>query len=425
MKERLLQYIWQFQYFNSNELITTAGEPVLIIHRGNFNTNQGADFSGAKIKIGDTVWAGNIELHIRSSDWYLHHHSNDKNYNNIILHVVWEENKPVKDNAGNNLPTIVLQNRVSNILLNKYETLMNASSFIPCENQSHLVQDITLLNWKQRLLAERLEAKSELVFSYLYQNNFHWEETFWWLIARNFGSMVNGEQFEKVARSLPVRLLAKHKNHLQLVESLLFGQAGLLEKNFTEEYPKKLQKDYRFYHKKHNLQQPQHRLFFLRMRPANFPSVRLAQLAMLISKSSHLFSKVIEEPSINGVKKLLDITAHDYWDHHYMFDVQTKFKPKKLGEQMTVNILINTIVPILFAYGCHHADQRYKDKAITWLENITSEKNVITKGFSALKFYSRRAFDSQAYIELKNKYCNQKRCLECAIGNALLKGGQV
>ena len=426
MKERLLQYIWQFQYFNKNELATTEGDAIWIINRGNFNSNQGADFSEAKIKIGNTTWAGNIELHTRSSDWNLHNHSSDKNYNNVILHVVWEHDKEIKDIAGNPLPTLELQNKVSKLLLAKYEELMNASSFIPCEHHVHTIDHLTLLGWKQRLLAERLESKSAMVFSLLGENNFHWEETFWWLIAKNFGIKVNSEAFEKIARSLPVNIFAKHKNQINVLEALLFGQAGLLEKKqmvlaFAEDYPQMLQKEYKFYRKKYKLQQPEIHLFFLRMRPANFPTLRLAQLAMLISNSTHLFSKVKESRSIAGIKDLLNVTANDYWHYHYVFDEASVFKKKKLGEQMIDNILINTIVPILFAYGLHHKEQHYKDKAIAWLEEITSEKNAITKGFEALKFSNKNSFDSQAYIQLKNEYCNNKRCLECAIGNSILR----
>ena len=421
MKEKLLQYIWQFQYFNKNELTTTEGEPLRVIHQGNFNTNQGADFSEAKIKIGDTTWAGNIELHMSSSDWNLHNHSSDNNYNNVILHVVWQHDKEIKDSTGCTLPTLELQDRVSNMVLDKYEGLMNSSSFIPCESHVQTISDLILLNWKQRLLAERLESKSAIIYSFLKHTNFHWEEAFWWLIARNFGIKVNSEAFEKIARSLPVSILAKHKNQVQVIESLLFGQAGLLEKNFSEDYPKMLQKEYRFYKNKYKLDRPQLQLFFLRMRPANFPTLRLAQLAMLISNSIHLFSKVKESRSVSEVSSLLNVTSNDYWHYHYVFDELSGFKKKKLGEQMINNILINTIVSVLFAYGLHHNEQHYKDKAIAWLEEISSEKNNITKGFEALKFTNKNSFDSQSYIQLKNEYCNNKRCLECAIGNALLK----
>jgi hypothetical protein len=421
MKEKLLQYIWQFQYFNKNALTTTDGQTVQIIHQGTYNTNQGADFSDAKIKISNTIWAGNIELHIHSSDWNLHEHSSDKNYSNVILHVVWEHDKEIKDIGGNTLPTLQLQDRVSKILLIKYQDLMTASSFIPCERHTHGINPLTLISWKQRLLAERLENKSAVVYSFLKRNKYHWEETFWWLIARNFGVQINSEAFEKIARSLPLTILAKHKNKVQVLEALLLGQAGLLEKKFIEYYPQMLQKEYRFYKTKYKLEAPQIQLFFLRMRPANFPTLRLAQLAMLISKSTHLFSRIKESTAVQEVRKLLDVTANDYWHYHYVFDETSAFKKKKLGLQMVDNILINTIVPVLFAFGLHHNEQVYKDRAIAWLEEISTEKNNITKGFEALKFTSKSSFDSQSYIQLKNEYCNKKRCLECAIGNALLK----
>jgi hypothetical protein len=421
MKERLLQYLWQYQYFNKNELTTSSGLPLQIIYQGNFNTNQGADFFEAKIKIGNTIWAGNIELHIKSSDWDLHNHSADKNYNNIILHVVWEHDREIKDITGSTLPTLELQNRVSKLLLSKYEALMNTNSFIPCEKHVHSIKDLALISWKQRLLAERLENKASIIFSFLNQNNFHWEETFWWLIAKNFGIQVNSDAFEKIARSLPLSLLAKHKNQIHQLEALLFGQAGSLEKVFEEDYPKMLQKEYRFYKMKYKLIQPGVQLFFLRMRPANFPTIRLAQLAMLINKSTGLFSKVKETESLADVKEFFNLTANDYWHYHYLFDETSSYKKKKLGEQMTNNILINTIVPALFAYGLYHNEQQYKDKAIAWLEEIAPEKNVITKGFAILNYSSKNSFDSQSYIQLKNEYCNNKRCLECSIGNSLLR----
>ena len=211
------------------------------------------------------------------------------------------------------------------------------------------------------------------------------------------------------------------KNQVHQIESLLLGQAGLLNHSFIDEYPQLLQKEYNFYKQKYRLQQPVIQLFFLRMRPANFPTIRLAQLAMLISSSSHLFSIIKESTSITAVKSFFNITANDYWHYHYVFDQASSFKKKKLGSQMIENIFINTIIPILFAYGLHHNKQVYKDKAITWLEELTAEKNVITDGFIKLKFPIKNAFDSQSYIQLKNIYCNNLRCLECAIGNSILK----
>ena len=421
MQEDLLQYIWQFQYFNSTKLLTSSGEPIQIIHHGTHNSNQGPDFTGAKIKIGKTTWAGNVELHNNSSHWNLHNHSTDPNFNNIILHVVWNHDTEIKDGNGNDLATLELKNRVSKLLLEKYRALMQASHFIPCENQVQQVNELTLTNWKHRLVAERLIAKSGKILSILNDTNFHWEETFWWLIAANFGLTVNSDFFQQIAKALPVAILAKHKNRIQQIEALLFGVAGLLRSEFHEKYPLMLQKEFIFYQKKYKLKTVDGELSFLRMRPANFPTIRLAQLSMLIHNSEHLFSKIKDAASIKEVKKMLDVNANDYWHYHYIFDELSDYKEKTLGSQMINNIIINTIVPVLFAYGIHHNEQAYKDKSIQWLEEIAAEKNSITKGFEGLNFSNKKAFDSQAMIQLKNEYCNKKLCLHCAIGNALLK----
>ena len=417
MTERLLQYIWQFQYFNKTSLQTVEGETVEIVYQGSYNTNQGPDFFEAKLKIGNTLLIGNVELHCKTSEWNTHKHSADKNYANVIAHIVWENDCTLP----NNLPTIILQDRVSKILLEKYQKLLNTSSFIPCENSISTVPEITWLSWKERLLIERLEQKSTIVNEYLSKNNYHWEETFWWMIAKNFGIKVNSEAFEKIAQSIPITVLAKHKNQLHQIEALLFGQAGLLDKDFEEDYPILLRKEYQFYKSKYNLQSTNANLFFLRMRPANFPTVRLAQLAMLIVHSVHLFSKIKEIEEVENVKKLLNVTANDYWHYHYNFDELSAYKIKNVGVQMINNLIINTVIPILFAYGHYTKEHNFKDKALRWLTQLTAEKNSRINGFLALQITIKNAFDSQALLQLKNEYCSKKRCLECAVGNKLLK----
>lgn len=414
--ERLLQYIWQFQYFNSKDLRTTDGALLQVIHPGLYNTNQGPDFTGAKIRSGNTVWAGSIELHINTSHWKDHKHSSDSNYKNVILHVVW------KDDADLALafPTLVLQDKVSKILLSRYEELMHTGSFIPCEKNIQQVNTITWTAWKERLLVERLQSRTKVILDLLKKNNTHWEETLWWLLAKNFGISINSAAFEAIARSIPIGILAKHKNQVQQVEALLFGQAGLLDAEFEEDYPRLLQREYRFLSKKYSLQKIQTRIAFLRMRPSNFPSLRLAQLAMLVHESLHLFSRVKEAADLHSIKEMLKVTANDYWHYHYVFDVSSSFKKKTLGEQMISNIFINTVIPILFAYGHYQKENLYKDKALKWLEEITAEKNTITEGFASLQLQNKTAFDSQAFIQLKNEYCDKKRCLDCAVGNKLL-----
>ena len=417
MTERLLQYIWQFQYFNAKDLLTEEGESLQVIHPGTLNANQGPDFTDAKIKIENTIWAGSIELHINASDWKNHKHGGDKNYKNVILHVVWKQDADLK------LPfsTLVVQDKVPKVLLQKYDELMNANHFIPCEKNIHRVNELTWQSWKERLLVERLEAKTDHIFEWLKKNNNHWEETLWWLLAKNFGIKLNSVAFEKIAQSISINILAKHKSQIHQVEALLFGQAGLLDTNFEEDYPKLLQREYQFLKNKYKLQEVEGSLIFLRMRPSNFPTIRLAQLAMLVHKSLHLFSKIKESPELKDVKDLLQITANDYWHYHYVFDEATAFKKKKLGTQMIDNILINTVIPILFAYGHYHNENAFKDKALKWLEQIKAEKNIITRGFASLQVINKTAFDSQSLIQLKNEYCNKKRCLDCSVGNKLIR----
>jgi hypothetical protein len=417
MTEKLLQYIWQFQYFNTTEIESADGEPIVILHPGNLNTNQGPDFNNAKIKVGDAIWAGHVELHIQSSDWLQHKHSMDKNYGNVVLHVVWKNDTAIKLP----FPTLELQDKVPKLLLKKYEEMMAVARFIPCENNIKQVPSIVWEAWKERMLIERLQQKSALVKAYLKDNNNHWEETFWWLLAKNFGVKINSDSFEKIARSLPLTILAKHKNQVQQLEALLFGQASLLTGDFIDSYMVMLQKEYQFLQKKYQLLSANAPLYFLRMRPSNFPTVRLAQLAMLVHNSVHLFSVIKHSTDIQEVKKLLDVTANDYWHYHYMPDEESAFKEKRLGAQMADNILINTVIPILFTYGYLHGDSIVKDRALLWMDQISAEKNNITKGFEAIGIANKSAFDSQALIQLKNEYCNNKRCLECAIGNKLLR----
>jgi hypothetical protein len=444
MTERLLQFIWQFQYFNKSDLVTAHGEPVQIINPGSFNSNQGPDFLNARIVIGAATWAGTVELHIKTSDWNKHRHQEDNNYANVILHVVWENDGdrhpvPVIENFDSvsadernrvplSIPVIELKNRVAKILLQRYEELMFSTSFIPCEKNIAGIRDITWKSWKDRLLIERLLRKAALAETFLRQNNYHWEVTFWWLLARNFGMKVNADAFESIARSISLNILAKHKNQIHQLEALLLGQAGLLDKEFSStgsasenDYPILLQKEYKFLQKKYKLKAVQMPLYSLRMRPGNFPSVRLAELAMLVHESAHLFSKIKEPASAKEIKKYFEVTANDYWHYHYQFNETSAFKKKKVGASMVDNIIINTVAPLLFTFGSYHNENSYKNRAIQCLEEIPAEKNLITKGFKELNIEIINARDSQALIELKNEYCNKKRCLECGIGNAVLR----
>jgi hypothetical protein len=419
MTERLLQYIWQFQYFNKNALATTTGEALQIVQIGLHNTNQGPDFLAATIKIASVILAGSIELHIKSSDWKKHGHTDDVHYNNVVLHVVWEDDAP----AIEAIPTLVLQDRIPKMLLQQYHQWMSYLTRIPCSGQAAEVKYLIWATWKERLLVERLKRKAEYILDILHNNQQHWEETFWQLLARNFGLPINADAFEAIAQSIPLSILAKHKNQLASLEALLLGQASLLPSDTTEKYAQLLTKEYAFLQKKYKLIKPAIPLKLLRMRPASFPAIRLAQLAALIHQSNHLFATIKETLSVKVIMQTLATTANDYWHYHYHIDEPTAFKEKTLGIEMVQNIVINTIIPMLFTYGLYRNEIVYKEKALHWLTQIAPEKNSITKLFTNVHISNIHAYDSQSLIELKTQYCDKKRCLDCAIGHAILKEG--
>lgn len=421
MQEKLLHFIWKYQYFNQAELTTTESENLQIVKAGLLNTNQGPDFLNAAIKINSVTLIGNIELHINTSDWHKHEHSTDKSYTNIILHVVWNNDVPLII-ANNQVPTLELKTRVSKLLLQRYEQLMNAQTSIACNKFLPAISEIGWMAWKERLAIERLEQKSKLVLSLFEKSNHHWEEVFWWMIARNFGSVVNTDFFQSIAETISINVLAKHKHQIHQLEALLLGQANLLNENFDEHYPILLQKEYAFLQKKYKLERLNTAPQFLRMRPANFPTVRLAQLAMLIFNSSHLFSKIKAIENVKDVQKLFAVTANAYWNNHYQLNVLVQEnKPKTLGNQMVQNILINTVIPVLFAYGIYNNNQAIKDKAMLWLQALPQENNAILKEWKNLNIENKNAFDSQSLLQLSKNYCKAFRCLECAVGNKLLK----
>ncbi|HVG40725.1 MAG TPA: DUF2851 family protein, partial [Chitinophagaceae bacterium] len=296
-----------------------------------------------------------------------------------------------------------------------------ASAFIPCAASIGGVKDLIWYSWNERLVAERLTRKANNVLLILKQTNDHWEETFWRLLTNNFGIKVNSSAFQSIAENISITILARHKNNLLQLEALLFGTGDLLNDDFTDEYPKQLKNEYSFLKSKYGLRPSHYPLHFLRMRPHNFPIIRLAQLAKFIHEANHLFSKLMETDDLKEIQLLLNVDASDYWNAHYRFDNPSRFKKKKVGTEMISNIIINTIVPVLFAYGLYKNEEQYKIKAIQWLENTRAEKNTIIDGFTKNNIINKSAYDSQAFIELKNEYCNHKRCLECSVGIHLLK----
>jgi hypothetical protein len=420
MTERLLQYIWQFQYFNTKELFANTGEQVTILHPGALNTNQGPDFIAAKIKIGDTLMAGSVELHLASADWTKHGHDRDEHYKNVILHVVYKQTgDPVPS-----IPQIILENRIAHAFLEQYQQWMEQKKFIPCATTLSFVNEIVWITWKERLVVERLIQKASYFLNLLNENRFNWEETFWQALAHGFGGKVNGAAFEQIARTVPVRILARHKNQLITLEAILIGQAGLLNyvASSENEYLKLLHREYIFQQKKYRLPQFQAvAASTLRMRPASFPAIRLAQLAALIYQSSHLFEKMLNAATISDLKELLNVTTGGYWKNHYTIDQPSPQKEKKLGQEMINSLIINVVAPAVFAHGLHHNNNNTKSKALQWLAQLPAEKNKIITQWKQLQVVCTEAAHSQALLQLTNRYCTQKRCLECAVGNALLR----
>lgn len=423
MNELLLQHIWQHKYLLHHKLSTTTGEALEIINPGTLNTNQGPDFFNAKIKIGNTVWAGNIEIHLKSSHWFEHKHHLDESYNNVILHVVYEHNIPVTNTKNQIIQTLALKPYLSEKLIATYHTLQEKKGKIPCESIFKLPEPIKLKSWLNRLMVERLEHKSNEIFGLLQESNNSWEETFYKIICKYFGQKVNNEAFLQLARILPLSVLAKHKHNLLQLQSLLLGCAGFLQQKPDDEYLFSLYREFNFLKHKLNLQcLPSHIWKFARTRPANFPTLRLFQLAELIYRSTNLFSKMYESKNVQEIAGWLQIKTTQKLLYSQL--VQNSKSKKSLslntGKTFTDSLIINAIVPAVFSYGKYKNIDAYQDKAIDWLEALCYEKNNITGLFANLGISIKTALESQALIELKNNYCNAKKCLDCVIGNAII-----
>ncbi len=424
MNESFLHYLWQFQYFDKKGLKTTAGEQLLVLKSGILNSDAGPDFSHVKIKVGEIDWAGCVEIHIQSSGWYEHKHNLDKAYENVVLHVVWEENKPVYREDGTRIPTLQLKDRVEPHLINSYQKLINNPSSIPCEKSFGQVDEIVRHSMIDKALMRRVESKAKLINSLLDQNKGDWEETTYQLLASNFGFKINKDPFVQLSKSLPYKIIQKHCDKPQQIEALLFGQAGFLVTKSKDQYLSALFTEYQFLGKKYSLiDQQLHptQWKFLRLRPANFPTIRLAQFAALLTTHKNIFSTITELSDYKSLVRFFEIQTSGYWHSHYRFGKKSKTKVAEFGEASRDNIVINTVAPLLVAYGQSHDNWSLVDRAVSVLQSIPAEKNRITRLWQNLGCDSKTAFDSQGLIELYNNYCQRRDCLNCAIGTAILK----
>jgi hypothetical protein len=388
MREDLLQFIWRYLYFDRSDLFTEAGEELQILSPGELNTDQGPDFRNARIRIDDILREGPVELHVTASDWKRHGHAGDINYQGVILHVVWEN-----DGGPPDLPVLVLRHRVSKLLLGQYERWMKSKLFVPCASQLQQVSNAKWADWKERLLLRRLNRRALIIRDWLEQDQQHWEEVTWWLMARSMGLPVNGDAFEAVARSLPFRLLARLRKEPVRTKALLLGQAGLLEDDI-------LQQEYQLLRVKHRLKKVTRPVLFMRMRPAHFPARRLEQLAELFSTGEGWFARIKEAKSPH--------------------ELEEKMRVKGLGAGMRRGLVVNAFVPLLFAYGWLRAEPACQEKALSWLKEEKAEKNALISHWQRLGVSVVTAADSQSLLELKRNHCETRRCLDCAIGQTLL-----
>ena len=422
MNEDFLQYVWRYKMFSKVDFKTTDNAHLSIIKSGLHNKNAGPDFLNAQLKIDGQTWIGNVEMHLKASDWYLHNHEKDLNYDAVILHVVWENDVDIYMKNNKPIPTLVLKNLIDETVLNNYKNLFLApTNWLPCKNAISTVDKFIFNNWKERLFFDRLERKSVEINVLLQQENNNFEAVLFQLLIKNFGLKVNGNSFLRLAQSVDYSVIKKLSFHTNQLAALLFGQAGFLEEETEDEYQKELRKEYDYLKHKFKLNHiPKNEFSFFRMRPNNFPTIRIAQLVSLFKKHQNLFSKLIAIDNLKEFYELFTIVVNPFWQTHYNFESISKKSPKKITTSFVDLLIINTIIPLQFLYQKSRGEV-HEEFFLVLLKKMKPEKNSIISKFSEIGVSSKNAFDTQALLELKNNYCAPKRCLECAIGNAILK----
>lgn len=418
MKEDILHYVWRFRLFQK-DLKTTDGEEIEVIDVGTPNTNDGPDFFNAKVKINGKVWAGNIEIHNSSGEWNRHNHHTNKNYNSVILHVVKNAGSEIRNEQQQLVPQCEIY--YPKYIDENYEFLLHSNTAIPCCNFIGSLPSIHLNSWMSNLLFERLERKANHIYKLLDHFNNSWEDAFYVLLSRNFGFGLNSDSFERLALSLPYKFIQKQGDNITQVEALLFGQAGMLNTDITDDYVELLQKEYNFLSNKYTLLPLDAFLFKkLRTRPSSLPELRVAQLAALLYSSQGLFSKIISCQDPGRIRLMFHVNASEYWQTHYTFGIKSDKKSKYLGDSSLDVILINTVAPMLFAYGKKTDNEALCERAVHFLETLAPEKNSIIRDFAKMTIPINNAADSQAIIQLKREYCELRKCLFCRVGHMFL-----
>jgi hypothetical protein len=423
MREDLLHFIWKYKKLQLGNLKSSKDEAIQILDVGTHNLLSGPDFFNAKIQIDEQLWAGTVEMHIKSSDWYAHNHEVDPNYQNVILHVVWEDDCEVFRSDNTVIPTLVLRDYISSSLLQEYQKLFyhKERSFINCENEIADTSNFVLQNWLEVLYFERLERKTDLVAQLLKASNNDWERVFFVMLSKNFGLKINGEPFFEIANRLPFPVVRKIQDNAFQMESLLYGFAGFLdEDNIGDIYFDSLKKEFAFLKAKfHFLEPPHQKPEFFKLRPSNFPTIRLSQLANLYVLHQNLFSKVINAKSVEEIYLVFKVSASEYWNDHYTFGKVSKKYVKILTKKFVDLLIVNTILPIKFSFA-KHMGRDVPEEIINIISGITSESNTVIAKFKSLKLQFPSAKESQAVIQLYNEYCTKNKCLQCAVGHQLL-----
>jgi len=424
MKEDFLHYVWLHQYFDKQYLVCATGEEVQVIRTGLLNTNAGPDFLDAQVKIGLETWNGSVEVHLKASDWLRHQHQTDTRYDQVVLHVVWENDQALERTDGSFIPTISLQDRVQPELLQNYLNLKKEKPTIPCGPFINLVPGLPVMQMLDRVLIERLEQKARRITDLLARNKQDWEETTYQALVSNFGFKINQDSFLQLSQILPFAIIRKHSGQLLQIEALFFGQAGFLQDIPDDDgYLLSLKKEFAYLQHKYKLPTGMRAADwnFLRLRPANFPTVRIAQLAALLHGKNHLFSIMLVLPKVQEYAEFLVNEISPYWQEHYMPGRESKVLAGKMGQESRINLIINTVVPLLFAYGRYHEKQELIDKAISLLESLPAEKNHITQIYTSLGLRNKAAADSQAFLQLNQGYCTPRNCLYCSVGHYILR----
>jgi hypothetical protein len=420
--EAFLHSIWRFKLFKLEALCSSSGEKIQMLHGGTQNLSAGPDFFNAKIKIGNQLWVGNVEMHVKSSDWYAHKHERDPNYDNVILHVVWEYDVPIFRKNNEEISTLILQNFVlSETLENFKELFRKKQRWILCEKDISSISSLYMRAWLTRLYTERLERKTEEIAVLLSATKNNWEAVLFVLLAKNFGTVLNGGAFLNMARSFDFSVLRKLQKKESGIETLLMGQAGFFEKNVEDAHFIACRNEYRYLQKKFCLQPVFNKQFqFFRTRPSNFPTLRISQLAELYQGHPHLFSEVLQRASLEEFYDLLQTSASEYWDTHYVFGSPSKKRRKKISKSFVDLLVVNTVVPLKFAYGFFQKSSSFEGLEIL-IQSVKPESNSIIEHFKNLGVEVLSALESQSLLELKNHYCDSKKCLECSIGIKILK----